>query len=96
LLQQPFIFPFFTNLENNKGLLLNLVHNGKFWHSNPPIRFPLQEFWTDSINQKEKMGLELRPMRKSKPVSEQHFVDIFEILTKYNFPKPSFLGKIRG
>jgi len=36
--QQPFIFPFFINLENNKKLLLKLVQNWKFRLSNPPLR----------------------------------------------------------
>ncbi|MCU0350153.1 MAG: hypothetical protein MUF43_04890 [Flavobacterium sp.] len=42
------------------------------------------------------MGLDMRPMGKPKPGFEKRFFDIFEMLTKDNYPKPSFLDKIKG
>ena len=42
------------------------------------------------------MGLAMRPMGKPKPGFEKRFVDIFEMLTKNNFPEPSFLDKLKG
>ncbi|MNJ95250.1 hypothetical protein D3C87_129570 [compost metagenome] len=42
------------------------------------------------------MGLDMRPMGKPKLGFEKRFVDIFEMLTRNNFPKPSFLDKIKG
>lgn len=42
------------------------------------------------------MGLDMRPMGKPKPGFEKRFVDIYEMLTKDNYPKPSFFDKIKG
>lgn len=42
------------------------------------------------------MGLDMRPMGKPKPGFEKRFVDIFEMLTKNNFPQPSLLDKIKA
>lgn len=42
------------------------------------------------------MGLDMRPMGKPKPGFEKRFVEIFEMLTKNNFPKPSFFEKLKG
>jgi hypothetical protein len=42
------------------------------------------------------MGLDMIPMGKPKLGFEKRFVEIFEMLTKNSFPKPSFLDKIKG
>ncbi len=42
------------------------------------------------------MGLDMRPMGKPKPGFEKRFVEIFEMISKDQIQKPSFLDKLRG
>ncbi|WP_445455482.1 hypothetical protein [Flavobacterium sp. HNIBRBA15423] len=42
------------------------------------------------------MGLDMRPMGKPKAGFEKRFIEIFEILSKNDFPQPSFFDKLKG
>lgn len=42
------------------------------------------------------MGLDMRPMGKPKPGFEKRYYEIFEMISKDNIPKPSFLDKLKG
>ena len=42
------------------------------------------------------MGLDMRPMGKPKPGFENRFIEILEMVTKDNIPKPNFFEKLKG
>lgn len=42
------------------------------------------------------MGLDMRPMGKPKKGFEERFVEIFELISQDNFPKPTIFNKFKG